>query len=133
MEIPDRVRSRLASEDHIWLTTVSPGGQPYASLVWFLPDGTDELVIYSLPSLRAENIGSGSKVALNLNSQGGGAVATFTGQARVDDSIPPVHHNAAYLAKYRVNIEQHLGMTVEAFAGKYHVPIRVRLTGVRAW
>lgn len=133
MEIPDRVRARLVREDHIWLTTVSSSGQPFTSLVWFLPVADDELVIYSLPSLRSRNIGDGSKVALNFNSHGGGGVTTFTGQARVDHTIAPVHENTEYLAKYRAHIEGDLGTTVEAFGAKYHVPIRVRLTGVRAW
>ena len=101
--------------------------------LWFLPVSDDEVIVYSLPSLRSRNIGDGAKVALNFNSQGGGGVATFTGQARVDPSIPPVHENVEYLAKYRTHIEDHLGMTVEAFGAKYHVPIRAHLTGVRAW
>ena len=133
MEIPDRVRARLAEEDHIWLTTVSPSGQPYTSLVWFLPVAESELIIYSLPSLRSSNVGDGSQVSLNFNSHGGGGVATFTGEARIDPSIPAVHENPEYLTKYRVQIEEHLGMTVEVFGAKYHVPIRVHLTGVRAW
>lgn len=133
MEIPDRVRSRLTREDHIWLTTVSPSGQPYTSLVWFLPDGANDLIIYSLPSLRSRNIGQGAKVALNFNSHGGGGVATFTAHARIDDTLPPVAENTAYLSKYRFHIEHHLGMGVDAFSDRYHVPIRVTLTGVRAW
>lgn len=133
MELPDAARSRLASEDHIWFTTVSPAGQPMTSLVWFLPDGADDLIVYSLPSQRVRNIGGGQKVALNFNSHGGGGVATFTGTARVDPDLPRCDEHKAYQEKYRDQIEQRLRMTPEAFADRYSVGIRVTLTGVRAW
>ncbi|NND85331.1 MAG: TIGR03667 family PPOX class F420-dependent oxidoreductase [Acidimicrobiia bacterium] len=133
MDLPDVARERLDSEAHIWLTTVSPSGQPSTSLVWFLPDGDDELLIYSLDSQRVRNIGDGQKVALNFNSKGGGGVATFTGEATVDPDLPRCDEHEGYLAKYQDRIEQHLGMTPTAFADRYHVGIRVRLAGVRAW
>ena len=133
MDLPERARSRIATEDHIWFTTVSRSGQPYTSLVWFIADGDDDLVVYSLDSQRVRNIGDGQKVALNFNSHGGGGVVTFTGMARVDPELPRCDAHPVYLAKYQRRIEEHLGMTPAAFADRYHVGVRVTLTGVRAW
>lgn len=132
MELSERVRGRLRSERLIWLTTVRADGTPQSSLVWFLWDG-DGMLIYSRRSSRVRNLLGNASVALNFNSNAaGGAVATFTGTARIDDSHPRVTENVAYLEKYRDDIRR-IGHTPESFAEAYPVPVVVALATVRAW
>jgi hypothetical protein len=54
--INDKVRTKLESEEVIWLTTIRGDGQPQSSVVWFLLEG-DELLIYSKKgTIRNENV-----------------------------------------------------------------------------
>jgi PPOX class probable F420-dependent enzyme len=116
-----------------WLTTVTPSGQPQSSVVWFLRDG-DDLLIYSKPgTTKLENIASNPKVAFNLRGDlEADMVATFEATATILDQPIPAHEDAAYLAKYRSQIER-LGWTPEEFAADYSTLIRLRLDRIRAW
>ena len=46
MKLKPQVEERLGATDLIWLTTVTPEGEPQPSLVWFWWDG-DTFLIYS--------------------------------------------------------------------------------------
>ena len=96
---------RLRTEGVIWITTVTPGGQPQSSPVWFLWE-EDEFLVYAQPrSWKVRNIGVNPQVALHLNSDtAGGQVVTFEGSARVAEGHPLAHEVVAYLAKYRAGI-----------------------------
>ena len=102
-----RADQRLDEESIIWLTTVRSSGQPQTSAVWFLRDG-DEFLIYSLPdTARVENISANPLVSLNLDGNGrGGDIVTIEGVARLDPEAAPAHEVAAYVGKYRSNMER---------------------------
>lgn len=132
-EFGQRVRRRLDSETVIWLITQGANGTPQPSPVWFLPDGDDEIVIYSQrnkPKLR--NIEANPTVALNFNATpDGGDVVIFHGEARIDRDAPAADA-PAYVEKYANGIAG-LGMTPEGFADEYAVPVRVKLTRLRGF
>ena len=123
---------RLSNDRIGWLTTVAPDGTPQASPIWFLWDG-DEVLVYSLESLRVRNISSDPRVSLNLDGNGlGGDIVIVEGTARVDADAPSATDNPAYMAKYLAVMED-FGWTPEWFAGRYSVPIRVTPTRFRYW
>ena len=137
-EFGQRVERRLAEEPIVWLTTVSPTGTPQPSPVWFLPDGNDEILIYSQPNApKLRNIEANSKVAISFNAtSSGGDVVVFTGEARVDHDTTAVIDNARYVNKYRQDGQDTLGgtgLTPEEFTAEYSVPIRVKLTRLRGF
>ncbi len=133
-EFGQRVERRLAEEPIVWLTTVSPNGTPQPSPVWFLPDGEDEIVIYSQPNTpKLRNIEANPKVAVSFNATpSGGDVVIFTGEARIDREGPAATDVPAYIEKYDTSISG-LGMTPESFANEYSVPVRVKLARLRGF
>ncbi len=132
MEIGDRVRRRLETEPLIWMTTVRVDGTPQSSLVWFLWEG-NQILVYSRRSSRVRNLTENPRVALNFNSNdSGGAVATFTGTAEIDETRSPVPENPDYLEKYAADITR-IGHTPSSFAEAYPVPVVVTLETIRAW
>lgn len=127
------ISDRLESDDLVWLTTVAANGTPQPSLVWFWWDGT-EVLVYSGETPRLANIERNPRVALNFNSSAdGGDVSVITGSARIDRSRPAPDHHAEYVAKYRVAIEDGLGMSLEEFGESYAVPIVITPVSGRAW
>jgi PPOX class probable F420-dependent enzyme len=132
--LSEKVRERLEAEPVIWFTTVRADGQPQTSVVWFLLDENDEILVYSKRgTIRNRNVPSHHLVALNLDGNGrGGDVVTLEGTARVDSDALPVPDNSAYLEKYSGFIERN-NWTPESFNEDYPVPIRVSIDRVRAW
>ena len=128
-----RAELRLRDELIIWLTTVSPSGQPQTSPVWFLWDGA-KFLIYSLPcTARTRNIEGNPRVSLNLDGDGhGGAVVTIEGMARIDPQAPASNEVSEYATKYRKKIAGH-GWTPESFAVDYPIPIRITPFRARSW
>jgi PPOX class probable F420-dependent enzyme len=123
---------RLRGEPIIWLTTVTAGGQPQSSPVWFLWDGATFL-IYSRPNQKLRNIGRQEKVSLHLNDNGtGGDIVTIEGTAAHDRSAPSSIDNPDYAEKYRSGIAR-IGMTPESFAAAYSEAIRITPTRFRVW
>lgn len=120
-----KARALLSDAVVIWMTTVGPSGQPQSSPVWFVIDG-DEVLMYSAPSPRLDNIATNPRVALNLDSNEGEDVVTIEGVARVVDG-PPNDAHPAYQEKYRGRIEE-MGYTTGEFAAEYSVAIRVTPT-----
>ncbi len=132
VEIDSSVLRRLEDEKLMWLTTVTSDGTPQSSLVWFLWEGGSVLV-YSRESSRVRNLTTADRVAFNFNSnERGGAVATFTGAARIDRTVASAAENPAYVEKYEVEISR-IGHTPESFSEAYPVPIVIELESVRAW
>lgn len=128
-----QAEQRLRDELIIWLTTVSPSGQPQTSPVWFLWDGA-EFLVYSLPNtVRTSNIQANPQVSLNLDGDGqGGSVVTIEGVARIDLEAPASSGIPPYSAKYRQKIAGS-GWTPESFAADYPIPIRITPTRARSW
>ena len=128
-----RALARLSEERIIWLTTVTPAGQPQTSPVWFLySDG--EFLVYSLPgTARTRNLAANPRVSLHLDGNGrGGDIVSIEGEARLDPAAPPSTEVAAYQERYAPWIADY-GWTPESFARDYPVALRIRPIRVRAW
>lgn len=129
-EFGARVARRLREEMVVWLTTVTPAGAPLPRPVGFLWDGGELVAIYSVPGARVRNVTANPNVTLNFDGDGrGGDIVVLTGIAQVDADAPAADAHPAWLAKYAGQIEQ-LGLTPAAFAARFSVPIRIRLTRV---
>lgn len=125
---------QLRDEHAIWLTTVgATSNTPQPNVIWFLYEDGD-VVIYTQPGYqRLKNIAKNPRVSLNFNSQEDGeAMTIFTGTAVVDESIPPVVDNPAYVEKYARWME-HIDTTPEKMSDEYTVAIRIRLDKLRGW
>jgi PPOX class probable F420-dependent enzyme len=125
------VGRHLREERVAWLTTVTPSGAPLPSPVWFWWDGTDSVLVFSLPeTARIKNIAANPKVSINFAGDGsGGDIVILSGTATVGgeggaDRVEP------YVKKYQWGFDR-LRITPEQFAQRYSVPIRIRLTKVR--
>jgi PPOX class probable F420-dependent enzyme len=130
-ERPD-IQARLDDEQVVWMTTVSPAGQPQTSPVWFIVRG-EAIVVYSLRATpRTRNIAANPRISLNLNSTPtGDDVVIIEGRAAIVADGPAAHEEPDYVAKYESAIED-LGMTPEGFAAEYPVRIHVQPTRLRA-
>jgi PPOX class probable F420-dependent enzyme len=127
----ERVRRRLTRETTIWLTTVGRDGTPQPNPVGFLWDGADSVLVYSQAGARRlANIRRRPLVSLNLDSGGGTDIVVLTGTAEILDGGPPVTGNLAWLEKYGEAIDARFG-SAAAFAERFSVPVRIRLTRVR--
>jgi PPOX class probable F420-dependent enzyme len=130
-EFGDRVARRLREEIVVWMTTVSPSGGPLPMPVWFLWDGDKSVLMYSRESPRVRNLERNPSVSLNFDGDGrGGDIVVFSCTAALDPGAPAAHENPEYVAKYDRYIAR-LGMTPEAFAERYHVPVRIALERLR--
>jgi PPOX class probable F420-dependent enzyme len=125
------VARHLRADRVAWLTTVTPGGAPLPSPVWFLWDGNDGVLVFSLPdTARTKNIEANPKVSINFAGDGsGGDVVILSGRASIEPS-GSADRVAAYVRKYDWGFKR-LKITPEQFAARYSVPIRIRLTRVR--
>ncbi len=121
-----RALDRLEHEAIIWLTTVTPDGQPQSSPIWFVWRD-DEIVVYSLAvTPRVTNIAANPRVALNLNSTpDGDEVLSIDGEARIDRDARPSKDDAEYIAKYRSLLDSY-GWTPERLSAGYPLAIRIR-------
>jgi PPOX class probable F420-dependent enzyme len=126
-----RVARRLRDEVVVWLTTVTPKDAPLPSPVWFLWNGEESVLVYSLDGARVRNLAEHPRVTLNFDGDGrGGDIVVLSGTATVDEEAPPPAANEAYLAKYADHITR-IGMTPQAFGARYSVPVRIRLERLR--
>jgi PPOX class probable F420-dependent enzyme len=126
-----RAARHLREESCVWLTTVTPKGAPLPSPVWFLWDGNESVVMYSLPSARIANLKGNPRVTLNFRGdEEGGDIVIFSGTAAADPELPGADANEAYVNKYNKGIAG-LGMTPETFAQRYSEAVRITLTGLR--
>ena len=126
-----RVARHLRDDVVVWLTTVTPRGAPLPSPVWFLWDGADSVVMYSMPGARVRNLEANPRVTLNFGGDGrGGDIVVLSGEARTDRDAPPADRDPGYLAKYGEHIAR-IGRTPATFAERYSVPMRIELTRLR--
>lgn len=129
-----RVRERLGTEQVVWLTTVGRDGTPQPNPVWFVWDGADELLVYTLPSAhRLQHIAERPRVSVHLNSDPYGMdVVVLRGVAELDRDVPSADRNERYLDKYRPSMVNVSG-SVERFAATYSVPLRIHLERLRGF
>jgi PPOX class probable F420-dependent enzyme len=125
---------RLEHDLVLWLTTVTPAGQPQASPVWFLWHETEILVFSRGDTPRAANIRANPRVAASFDSDGdGGDVVSLEGEARiVRERATVVDVPPAYIDKYAKGLAEN-GWTMATMLVDYPVEIRVQVTRVRAW
>ena len=128
----ERVHRRLREERLIWLTTVGADGTPQPNPIWFLWDGADSILMYSLPdAARVRHIKRNPRVSLNLDGNGrGGDIIVLTGDAHISPDEPSADENPEYVEKYNDFIARGFG-TPRKFAAEYSLPIRIKLTKVR--
>jgi len=130
-EFGARVARHLREEIVVWMTTVTPVGEPVPVPVWFLWDGGESVRMYSRRSPRVRSIEASPHVSLNFAGDGGGGdVVVLSGTATADPDMPPADDDADYIAKYSDHIAR-IGMTPETFAQSYEVPVGIQLTRVR--
>jgi PPOX class probable F420-dependent enzyme len=130
-EFGARVARHLREEIVVWMTTVSPAGEPLPMPVWFVWDGGELVRMHSRRSARVRNIESSPHVSLNFSGDGGGGdIVVLSARATADPEMPRADEDPEYLAKYRDHIAR-IGMTPETFAQTYEVPVRIELTRVR--
>jgi PPOX class probable F420-dependent enzyme len=127
------VDRRLREELVIWLTTVSPEGQPQSTPVWFLWDG-ESFLIFSQPGRpKLRNITENPRVGLHLRGdRSGDEVLIVEGRARRDPDSPRADRVPVYVEKYQDSIEA-LEWTPASFAADYSEPVRIVPERVRAW
>jgi len=125
-DLTPEFEQRLERAYIIWLTTVRADGMPQPTPVWFIRDqGT--FLIYSQPTAqKLRNIRHNPKVALHLDTDAEGeSYLVIMGEAAIDDSTAPSNQMAAYVEKYRQQIES-IGYTPETLASTWSVAIRIR-------
>jgi PPOX class probable F420-dependent enzyme len=129
-ELTEQVEKHLASDQIVWLTTVTPSGRPAPRPVWFLWDGTT-VIIYSQPdAAKLRHIAANSAVSLNFNcTPGGGDVVVISGQAEVAGDAPLPSAVPELLDKYRATIAA-MGNAPEWY-DSYRTAIR--FTPERSW
>ena len=133
MEFPTTVDDRLRTDAIMWMTTVTAGGNPQTSPIWFLLVG-EEILMYSKDdTARIRNVSSNPRVSLNLDGDGrGGAIVVIEGTARIECAHPPASAMPEYVAKYQPFLDGY-GWTPESFSVDYPVPILINPTHLRAW
>ena len=129
-----RVAERLERELILWLTSVTPEGQPQTSPVWFLWAAGEILVFSRADTPRPANIRANPRVAATFDGDGdGGDVVSIEGEARVaHERASLAHVPAAYIEKHAQKLAAY-GWTMESMLVDYPVEIRIRPTRVRSW
>jgi PPOX class probable F420-dependent enzyme len=124
---------RLGAEQIGWLTTVSRGGQPQASPIWFLWHDGHIWLRSQAAAAKVANIGANPRVAFHLDDDGqGGHVVTVEGTAEVVEQVPGGVREA-FLAKYGTLITERLKSTVEQMEAVYPISIRITPKRARSW
>lgn len=133
MNFPPEVEERLRSEPIMWMTTVTPAGQPQPSPIWFLWNGTNILMFSKADTARLTNIDANPHVSLNLDGDGrGGAIVVIEGTALIDRDHPPAEALPEYVEKYQTFLDDY-GWTASSFSIDYPVPILIQPKRLRAW
>jgi PPOX class probable F420-dependent enzyme len=133
--LPDsgRAAERLGRELVGWLTTVTAGGRPQSSPVWFVVHD-DLIYIQSQPNAaKLSNIRANPRASFHLNSDAhGGEVVTVDGDAEILDTSP-TDVQETYLAKYERRIREQLQQSPEDMLADYNTTVRITPKRVRSW
>jgi PPOX class probable F420-dependent enzyme len=134
------VRSRLGSEQFIWLTTVSSSGTPQPIPVWFVWQeddawGDGSFLIYHITgSARARSLRERPRVSLHFNGSADGesGIVVFTGTVEILADGPRPEDVPAYAEKYgHVTAVTSRHTTLAEFMSTYGIVSRVRPSRVR--
>jgi PPOX class probable F420-dependent enzyme len=127
------IGDKLRDEVVVWLTTVSPEGQPQSVPVWFLWQDGAFLIYSQLDKPKLRNLAANPLVSLHFRgTRTGEDIATLEGEARRADGHPPADQVAPYMEKYAKEIEK-LDWTPQSFAADYSEPVLVTPTSVLTW
>jgi len=130
---PDHARAleHLRSDIAVWLTTVTPEGQPQSTPVWFHWDGATFLIFSQPDTPKLANIAANPRVSLHLVGEPDAEdVVTIEGTAAKDPDAPRADQIEAYVARYGRAIEGY-GWTPQSMAQDYRIAVRVTPTRVR--
>jgi PPOX class probable F420-dependent enzyme len=129
-----RVYDQLQHDPIVWLTTVSPNGQPQPSPVWFMWDGADKIIIYTKPDRpKVRNIKANPKVAIHFDSLARGEmIAIFTGPIEISDHYPAVNELPGYAEKYHSLFVQ-LGTDADQMAAEYTTTLVFTMEALRGY
>jgi PPOX class probable F420-dependent enzyme len=125
---------RLRDEQEIWITTVRSDGQPQASPVGFLWDGSEFLILSQPNTAKVRNVMGNPKVALHLDiARGGetGGVLTLEGVAALDPHPLGAAEASAYVRKYE-DVLRSQQLTADELFAEHSAVLRVRPTRARA-
>ena len=126
-EVDDLLREGLV----VWLTTVTPTGQPQTSPVWYHWDGHTFLVFSQPGQPKLANIAENPRVSLHpVGASDAEDAVTIEATAALDPSAPPCDQIPEYIAKYLERID-YLEWTPANFAEDYSVAVRVTPTRFR--
>lgn len=135
-EFGQRVLNELQAEQVIWLTTVSPSGQPQPSPVWFLWRDGDVLIFSEPAAPKVRNIRANRKVSLAFNTDPHGErVSILQGEATLSAAqmtADDVGSFGDYVEKYQGGIES-LNLTPESMLTQYSQLITITPTRLRGW
>lgn len=127
-----KIAARLRDEVVVWLTTVDTNGTPQPAPVWFLWEN-DSFLIYSLNTAkRLDHIRRNPRVSLNFDSDNGGDVLVFIGEAEIVADAPTPDRVPAYVQKYGARIAR-ISDAPQTFAARYSVAIRVTPVRMRSF
>jgi PPOX class probable F420-dependent enzyme len=131
-----RAQQRFHHEQEIWITTVRSDGQPQASPVGFLWDGTRFLVLSEPNSQKVRNLRRNPNVALHLeidrHAEDDGGVVTLEGTASLDRDPIGEQEAALYVKKYEEAMRW-AGLSPEELFAQYSAVIRVEPTRTRVY
>jgi len=140
-EAADRAEHRLHDQTVIWLTTVSPDGQPQTSPVGYAWDGETFVIISRPDAPKVRNLRVNPKVALHLDLDGDAeknSILTIEGIATL--SSAPLGESAPLSAgETSAYVEKHLesmrwaGVTPETTFADFSTVIRVTPTRARSY
>lgn len=126
------VAERLRTNVITWLGTVRPDGRPHLVAVWYLWDGSDQVLIFSKPNnQKVRNLRANPAVMLALDDTHKGAdVVMLEGMA---DLVPTEALRVsfpAYQAKYERGLQNLFGNEIERMVREYSQGIRITLSRV---
>lgn len=128
-----RIDDKLRDEIVVWLTTVSPEGQPQSVPVWFLWREGAFLIYSQAGKPKLHNLASNPRISLHFRgTRNGEDVATLEAEARRAEGHPSADQVAPYVEKYAEEIEK-LRWTPQSFAADYSEPILARPTRLLTW
>jgi PPOX class probable F420-dependent enzyme len=132
---------RLEQQTIIWMTTVDPDGQPQASPVGYVWDGTTFLILSNPDAPKVRNLRANPRVSLNLDLDSDAehhSVLTIEGTAELSPAPPggsaPLTEQevTAYLDKHLESMEW-AGLTPEQTFADFSTAIRVTPTRARCY
>ena len=125
------VDQRLRDGLVVWLTTVTPHGQPQTTPVWYRWDG-ETFLFFSQPNRpKLANIAGNAQVSLHpVGAEDAEDAVTIEGIAALDPSVPPAHKIPDYITRY-LGLIDGFGWTAASFAADYSVAVRITPTRLR--